>query len=477
MHYKEKMAREQLMVMSYEAMIGPDNEVRLIDLVCKKFFKEHPFNEKWKGNNNEGRKSYPPDSMLKLLVYGYFNGISSSRKLERETYRNIEMIWLVEGLHPDHWTICDFRRESETIIKDFLKSFRKFLIEEGFATTQKVAFDGTKVKAYARREMLTTENIEEKLKNIDKSISDYLLKLDGNDHHEDELESAKTEIDELKEKIRKLELAKSKLEQAGATLKESGQHYYSPGDAEAVMVKGRDGKFTGYNVQVGVEGKGHFIMTDRVTTDTNDMQQLQENVDSVTEETGISPNEILADKGFSNTTQILDIEKDGTTHCYIPLIETKREKSEKEGVYFVYDKNSDVYTCGESKKLTLFAKSIKHSGAYYNIYKSHECGGCQIKDKCTKSKSGRTLKRNVNQDRIDLYKEKIAGDYAKERTRERKQIVEHPFGTIKMLMGKFNFLLKGKTKAQMEFDYYTVAYNLKRLISCATVPELIVKMK
>ncbi len=476
MHYKVKISREQFMVMSYDAMIAPDNVVRLIDLVCKKFFVEQPFNEKWKGNKNEGRKSYPPDSMLKLLVYGYFNGLASSRKLERETYRNIEMIWLMEGLQPDHWTICDFRRESETIIKDFLKSFRKFLLDRNFAASDKVVFDGTKVKAYARREMLTAESIQEKLENIDRSISEYLSKLDSNDSHDDELESAKTEIGELKAKIKKLELAKSKLEQAEEAIKDSDKKYYAPNDTEAVLVKGREGKFPGYNVQVGVEPKGHFIMTDRVTTDINDMQQLKECVKSMTDETGVPLTEISADKGYSNTVQILDIENDGTAQCYIPLIETKREKSEKEGIYFVYDKNSNTYTCGQGKKLLLHARNVKHSGAYYNVYKCHQCEGCLVKDKCTKSKTGRTLKRNVDQDRIDQYKEKMAGDYARQKIRERKQVVEHPFGTIKMLMGKFNLLLRGKTKAQIEFDYYTAAYNLKRLIGCAPMSELIVKM-
>jgi len=477
MHYKEKISREQFMVMSYDAMIAQDNSVRLIDLVCRKFFIEQPFNEKWKGNKKEGRKSYPPDSMLKLLVYGYFNGIASSRKLERETYRNIEMIWLMEGLQPDHWTICDFRRESGAIIRDFLKFFRKYLIERSYATTQNVVFDGTKVKAYAKREMLTSESIREKLENIDKALSEYLSKLDSNDSYDDELESAKTEIGELKEKIKKLELAKSKLEQAEAAIKDSEKTYYAPNDIEAVLLKGRDGKFPGYNVQVGVETKGHFIMTDRVTTETNDMQQLKKCVESLTEETGVAPTEISADKGYSNTAQILDIEMDGATQCYIPLIGTKREKSEKEGIFFSYDKSSNTYTCSQGKKLVLLARNVKHNGVYYHTYKCHECKGCLVQNKCTKSKTGRALKRNVDQDKIDLYKEKITGDYAKQKIRERKQVVEHPFGTIKMLMGKFNLLLKGKTKAQIEIDFYTVAYNLKRLIGYAPISELSDKME
>ena len=477
MHYKEKISREQFMFMSYEMMITHDNPVRLIDLVCKKFFIEQPFNEKLKGNTNEGRKSYPPESMLKLLVYGYFNGLASSRKLERETYRNIEMIWLMEGLQPDHWTICEFRRESGIIMKDFLSYFRKFLINNKYITTDRVVFDGTKIKAYARREMLTIERISEKLENIDKSLTDYLSKLESGDNEDNELEIAKSEIKELKNKICKLELAKAKLEHSKKALEKSGKKYYAPNDPEAILVNGRDGKFPGYNVQVGVDAMGHFIISDRITDDTNDMRQLQECVKSVSENTGETPKEVLADKGFSNTTQILNVEKDGTTLCYIPMIETKREKQEKEGINFIYNREDDTYICPQGKKLLLLTRNQKGRGIYYNIYNCHECKECAIRANCTKSKYGRKIKRNVDQSRVDQYKERISRDYAKERIKERKTVVEHPFGTIKMLMGKFNILLKGKVKAQIEFDYYTAAYNIKRLIGCAPVSDLMVKME
>ena len=252
MHYKDKISREQLMVMSYDTMITPDNAVRLIDLMCKKFIKEHQHDLKWKGEKNEGRKSYPPVSMLALLVYGYFNGIISSRKLERETYRNIEVLWLMEGLQPDHWTICEFRRESEIIMKNFLKAFRRFLLEGSYAQAEKVVFDGTKVKAYARREMLTVESIQEKLTDIDKSISEYLSKIENTDTVENSLELAKAEIATLKEKLKILESKRHKLKHAENALKESGEKYFAPNDTDARLMKGRDGKFPGYNVQVGV---------------------------------------------------------------------------------------------------------------------------------------------------------------------------------------------------------------------------------
>lgn len=475
MHFKERHNREQMMMVSYETMVSPDNPVRLIDLMCRKFINDNPWREEWKGKEQKGRKSYPPSIMLSLLVYGYLNGISSSRKLERETYRNIEVLWLMEGLQPDHWTICEFRRNNEQLIKDLLKGFRQFLLGEGYASGTKLVFDGSKVKAYASREMLNSEGIRKKLENLDKSIAEYLSQLESNDSQEDELEIARGEIKQLKEKIEKLESQKAKLEALDETLKASGKKQIAPNDKDAVLVKGRDGKFAGYNAQTGVEGKGHFIMHNKITTDTNDQQQLESCVESVREETGIAPEEVLADKGYGNTAQILNVENSGP-QCYIPLPERTREKEEKKGIVFGYNKQSNTYTCPQGKELRLHIRNKKHHGSIYNVYKCHECEGCPIREECTKSKTGRTFGRNINQEKIDQYKKKLTTDYAKERIAERKGIVEHPFGTIKWLMGKFNFLLTGKEKAQIEFDLYATAYNLKRLMNCGRTTELMSKM-
>ena len=475
MHFKEVQHRGQMMMVSYDTMVLPDNPVRLIDLLCRKFIADNPWREEWKGKEEKGRKSYPPVSMLGLLVYGYFNGISSSRKLERETCRNIELLWLMEGLQPDHWTICEFRRDNAQLIKDILKTFRRFLLDEEYASGKKLVFDGSKIKAYASRNMLNSEGIRHKLENLDKSIADYLSQLENNDSSEDALETAWEEIKQLKGKIAKLEAQKAKLEAVKRTLKGSGKRQISPNDKDAVLVKGRDGKFAGYNAQTGVEGEGHFIMYNEVTTDTNDLQQLENNVEKVTEENDIAPEEVLADKGYGNITQILNIEgKD--IPCYIPLQTTSREKEEKQGLVFKYDKETDTCICPQGKKLYLFSKNCKHHGAIYNAYKCRECDGCPIRMNCTKSKTGRVYKRNIEQERIDQYKEKLKTNYAREKIAERKGIVEHPFGTIKWLMGKFQFLLTGKEKVQTEFNLYTTAYNIKRLINSDSTMELMDKM-
>lgn len=465
MHIKEGQNREELVMLSYDIMVPRDNPVRLIDLLCKKFIADNPWREEWKGTKGKGRKSYPPAQMLSLLVYGYFNKVTSSRMLEKEAYRNIEVIWLLEGLAPDHWTICTFRRENEGLIKDLLKSFRSFLLGEGYASGKRMVFDGSKMKAYARREMLTKDGIDKKLENLDKSIAEYLSQLEGNDSRDAELDTAREEIEKLKGKISKLEKLKSKYEIAGKALAQGDKKRIAPNDPDAVLVKGRDGKFAGYNTQSGVEGKGHFIMHNEVTTAPADQQQLENCVEKAIEETSIVPQEVLADKGYGNTAQILRLEEKGIG-CYIPLAESAREKEEKKGMVFLYDQPSDTYTCPQGKKLHLHIKNKKHHGSVYAVYKCKECEGCMVQENCTKSKTGRTYSRNIEQEKIDKYKEKLTSDYAKERIAERKGVVEHPFGTIKWMMGKFNFLLTGKEKAQIELDLYTTAYNIKRLMNC-----------
>lgn len=474
-HIKTGENRQELMMLSYDMMVLPDNPVRLIDLMCKKFISDNPWREEWKGSSKKGCKSYPPGALLSLLVYGYFNRINSSRSLEKETQRNIEVLWLMEGLQPDHWTICAFRRENKELVKELLKSFRAFLLDQKYASSRRLVFDGSKLKAYANRNMLTKKGIDKKLENLDKSIAEYLSQLEHNDTHDHELESAREEIEKLKAKVEKMEKQKSKIEAAKEMLESSGQKQISPNDKDAVLVKGRDGKFAGYNGQAGVESKGHFIMHNEIRTEANDQQQLANCVDKAEEEMDETIEETLADKGYGNTTQILDIESKGT-QCFVPLVTTSREKEKNKGHVFTYDKPSDTYICPQGNKLILYQKNFKHNGAIYNRYKCYECEGCPIRNKCTQSKTGRTYKRNVRQEEIDKYKQKLETDYSKERIAERKGVVEHPFGTIKWMMGKFNFLLTGKEKVQTEFDLYATAYNLKRLINCDSITDLMDKM-
>jgi len=475
MHYKDRLDRHQIMMLSYDSMIAGDNPVRLLDAMCRKFLEDNPQLCSLKGQKNEGRKAYPPSVLLNLLVYGYFNGISTSRKLEKETHRNIEVIWLTEGLRPDHWTICEFRRENGKAVKAFLKTFRRFLKDQSYISGDKIVFDGSKIKAYASREMLTENGIIKKLENIDQALSGYLKTMEEIDSLEDKDEKLRQEIEELKKNIEKMESLKKSLDETNETLKRKQLKRIAPNDPEAVLVKGRNGKFAGYNLQIGVDSKNHFIVSNHVTTDTNDRNQLGECVREAVSQLGTAPREAIADKGYANFKDILYLEEQGT-ECFVPVPVSEREKNEADGLVFTYDKDSDSYTCPEGKPLNLIAKNIEAAGSLYNKYKCKECSSCPVREKCTTSKTGRTIKRNVDQELIDNYKTKLKEDRSKKAIRERKGIVEHPFGTIKTLMGKSELVLCGKEKAIIELDLYIMAYNMKRLQNLDKTKLLIQKV-
>lgn len=472
MHYKKKHCRQQMMMVSYDSMIGHDNPVRLIDLLVKKYLMDNEGKFSWKGNQKRGSRSYPPETFLSLFIYGYFNGIASSRKLERESCRNIEVIWLLEGFQPDHWVICKFRRNNKELLRHFTLEFRRFLKEESYLTGRSIVFDGSKMKAYASREMFTENQLENKLENIEKELSDYLGKLENNDSLENNLNQAHDEINKLNKKIASLEKAKEDLNTCKTQLNKSNKKRISPNDQDATLVKGRDGKFAGYNVQMGVDPKHHMIVSGEVTTEANDSNLLSRCVETASTEIGEYPEKVIADKGYCNLSQILDLEQRGI-ECFIPTIQTHREKEEDEkGLFFQYHPNRDIYICPQEQELTLISRNQRKNHHIYNVYQCKTCGDCPVKSQCTTSQTGRIIKRNVLYPQIDSYRKKMKTEQAKRWIQKRKEVVEHPFGTIKMLMGKFNFLLTGTEKVQIEIDLYTTAYNLKRMLKIDTIANL-----
>lgn len=461
------------MMLSYDSMISEDNSIRLLDLMGRNFFKSNPELFSGKGKKQKGRKAYSPSSLLNLLIYGYFNGISTSRKLEKETHRNIEVIWLMEGLQPDHWTISDFRKENGEAIKSFLKTFRRFLMDQSYTNGERMVFDGTKVKAYASKDMLTQSGILKKLDNVERKLSGYLTAMEQLDSLEDKDDRLNNEIEVLQRNIAKKEAEKKRLIATNDLLNQEGKKRIAINDPEAVLLKGRNGKFAGYNLQIGVETKNHFLMTDYLTLEVNDRKQLEECVEQTVCQTGIKPKEAVADKGYGNFKDIFSLEDQGV-ECFVPLQKTENERKEEEGLVFAYDESEDRYVCPQGKFLTLFARNIKSSDSIYNNYRCRDCAGCPIRSQCTTSKYGRAIKRNIEQKKIDSYKKKLLREPALQAIKERKNIVEHPFGTIKALMGKFELVLCGKHKATIELDLYILAYNLKRLGNIQK-PEVLIK--
>lgn len=478
-HFKKARDRSEILLYPHvDQWISQNNSVRILDKVVEAFVKENIGTIEYSGKSEKGCSSYGPDTMLKLLLYGYFNWITGSRRIEKETYRNMEVIWLIGDLKPDHWTICKFRRENKDLIRSVAIELRKFLIANGYIEGKQIAIDGSKMKANASRDMFSEKTIIDRINNIEQQIDNYLVNSEETDEFEARLENESKENDLLRKKIKELEDEREKLKVLKNHLHDKGKNYISPTDPDANLMQSRDGKMACYNVQTGVDAKNHMIVLGEVTCNVTDMILIKTDFDNIKTQLELNPEEIEADKGYANIGLIKEIEESSQTKCFIPLLESDQKNSDfSNGIQFVYDQENNQYTCPNNKKLKLISANSKQRSQFYNIYKCKDCRGCSMRSKCTTSKSGRILKINIDNQWISLYKQRLSEPENRKKIMQRKTIVEHPFGTIKFMMGKLGFLLRNQHKVQIEVDLYTTAYNLKRLISIETIQTLIQKIE
>jgi transposase len=481
MQYIEPNDRHQMQLMgSIDDLVEADNPVRIIDKIVDSIV-ESDIERFEKENVTEvGRPKYHDSVHIKLYLYGYFNGISSSRRLEVETHRNKEVIWLLGGLRPDHWTISNYRKEKGEDIKYVTKKFREYLRDAGYIKLKTVAIDGSKIKAYTNRDMLTIEKIEDKLKGIDKKIEEYLLKIaetDRRDEVKDELESNETESGNKKyiDKIIELQKQVEELKNKKEILEEENRKYIGASDNDARLMKSRDGKIPAYNVQIAVDQEYKMIADSEVETEETDLQMLPVMIESIKEELKKVPEEILADRGYNSADKIEALEKkEEGINIYTSQQVTSRDKEE---ISFKYNEEKDEYICSAGKRLVLKQRNKLMKKSLTNAYQGIECDGCSLRSQCTKSKKGRIYHRYLNQKWRDEYKKKMQSKLGKEKTRIRKTIAEHPFGTIKYLMGKIPLKLRGKEKVSTEINLYTTVYNLKRLFNLESFGDLFEKIE
>lgn len=481
MKYIQPADRQQYHIMSsLDDLISPEHPVRIIDKIVDSIISSDIKRFEKEKENESGRSSYHPSIHIKLYMYGYFNGISSSRKLEVETHRNKEVIWLLGNLKPDHWTISNYRKENGEAIKYVTKKFREFLKDNGYIKLKTVAIDGSKVKANTNRDMLTKEKIEKKLEGIDKKIEEYLGMIAENDSHDDVTNEILDEgIDTVNQKyiskIIELQKQVEKLQNQKEILEKEGRKQISSTDTEARLMKSRDGIIPAYNVQITVDAENKMIADSEVVTDEVDLDQIPEMIESIKEELGQVPEEAIADKGYSKPDLIEKTEKkEKGIKIYITPEKTRKDKEE---IKFEYDSGKDEYRCSLGKRLVLVQKNKLKNESLVNVYQGIECRDCPLRDKCTGSKKGRIINRYLNQQWRDDYKAKMLSKIGKEKMLLRKAIVEHPFGTIKYLMGKIPILLRGQEKVSTEINIYTTVYNLKRLINIEPFESLFIKIE
>ena len=461
---------QYIMMNSLDDTVPENHPLRLIDSVIEQIVRDNPSEFTTdRVESDPGRPAFAPQTMLKLFLYGYLINCRASRKLEAETQRNIELMWLLGKLSPDHWVIAHYRRVHGDQIKTVTKAFRQFLHTHGYIKGERVAIDGTKMKANACREMLSTEKIEKRLDHLDEQMEEYLSKLAENDHRDDldeELDALDGSIPpdrHLREKVIALQKQIDELTRNKETLNDSNKNYLSPADPEASMMKSRDGKIPAYNVQSVVDDAHHMIATTEVLTDRADNGALAVMVKSLQDEIGVIPQIVAADAGYYAPDLIEQVESQSKATCYIAAPERERDSS---AITFQYDASTDCVTCSQGKPLVLLHKNKLKKKSLANVYRGTQCVGCQLRSQCTSSKYGRIVHRYHNQDWRDRYRERMKKEASRAIVALRKSLVEHPFGTIKLWGGKLPLLLRGKAKVSTEINLYATAYNFKRLLNC-----------
>ena len=277
MKYRELQPREQgFLFNNIEDWVSEDNPVRLIDLLINKLYESDPDKftaSRSSSNDTTGRKAYPPYLFAKLYLYGYLNRINSSRRLEAECSRNLEVIWLMNNERPDFKTISNFRKDNGEVIRWCSRSFKTFLRETGYIKNEKVAYDGCKVKAYAAKEGYTLDGITHRISNLEKDLETYFSLLEKTDVEEDLSEEAIQRETALMERISSLENQLHTLESYKQKMESESRSSYFPNDPEAILLKGRYGSYPGYNLQAGVDASNHMVVSAEVTTHANDWDE------------------------------------------------------------------------------------------------------------------------------------------------------------------------------------------------------------
>lgn len=479
MHYITPKDRHQYTFMNnLDDLVSGDNEVRIIDLLIDTILSDNHQQIAsiiQKGLSPLGRKAYSPATLVKIYIYGYLNSINSSRRLEKECNRNIEMIWLTGNLKPDFKTISDFRRDHNELIEYIYSKFIKFLKDKHYVGANTIAIDGSRIKANTNRDMLSKEKLQKRIELVNQKMEEYLNIIRTNDLDEDlveeltDYETSDKINQHLIEKIAQLQKQLEDYKSLNEKLENKDGNYISSSDKEANLMKSRDGYIPAYNVQIAVDSKNKMIVSTEVSTQPTDYNLLEPMVEKVKTELQTEVNEVFADKGYRNMEQIKRIEKLFVSKCYVPLIE---KQTEKNGIDFEYDEQGDEYICSQGKRLVLKQRNKYKRGALTDVYQGTECTGCPIRSECTKSKKGRIYHRYHDEEWRISYKNRLKQFTSVEKINIRKTLVEHPFGTFRYWMGKIPLKLRGKRKVSTELNLYSIAYNIRRLISISGIEQI-----
>ena len=410
-----------------------------------------------------GRPGYNPRMMLKLYIYGYLNRVPSSRRLERECQRNIEVIWLTGQLAPDFKTIADFRKDNGKAIREVCRTFVALCRKLDLLSAASVAIDGSKFKAVnARDKNFTETKMKRRLARIDASIARYLSQLETADRHGDAIPQAK--VTRLKSKIEKLQQEIVRLNAINTEMLESEDRQISltDPDARSMATSGKDTGVVGYNVQMAVDTQHHLIVAHEVTNVGTDRRQLSNMAEQARTEMDVEKLEAVADRGYYKSEEIKDCEDAGIS---VTLPKPQNSGAKAEGRFgkqdFVYVAADDVYRCPAGERLTYRFSGVE-KGKTIRRYWTSACKTCALKAQCTKGPE-RRIPRWEHEAVLEKVQARL--DHNPDAMRVRRSTAEHPFGTIKCWMGATHFLMTTLPKVATEMALNVLAYNIKRVIA------------
>ena len=422
-----------------------------------------------------GRPSYHPATMLKIYMYGYLNQVQSSRTLERECQRNLELIWLTGRLAPDFKTIADFRRDNGPAIRRVCTQFVVLCRNLHLLDAGSVAIDGSKFKAVNHREKnFTHDRLARRMAAIEATIDRYLAELDSADRQH-EVTGVPVPAAKVERLTRAIETLKTKLKSLAALeerMRASGEKQISltDPDARAMTSQSHSAYVVGYNVQSAVDTQHHLIVAHEVSNVGVDKSQLSSMAGKARDALDVQTIEVLADRGYFKSEELAACEKAGIeTYVPKPLTSNARAEGRFDRRDFVYDRESNTYACPAGERLT-YRMTTEEAGKVMHRYWTNACEGCALKAHCTPGKQ-RRVTRWEHEDVLERAQERL--DRRPDAMIVRRSTVEHPFASIKAWMGATHFKMKTLKHVATEMALHVLAYNMKRVMAIVGVPGLI----
>lgn len=461
----------QLLPATLEDYVSGDNPVRFVDAFVDTldlkaagfcFPKENP--------EGRGRPAYGPDFLLKLYLYGYTHQLRSSRRLEAECHRNLEVIWLMRELKPDFKTIADFRKDNAAAFKAVGREFTRLCRRLDLFGGQLLAIDGTKLKgSNARDQNWGQSKLNKQLARIDGRLEEYLRALEQADGQQ-EAPARKLSGAELQSQIARLKERRARTQERLQSLKQSGQSQLSATDPDSRGMKGAQGHLVGYNVQGAVDAKHHLLVCSEVTQSAVDQGQLARVAQAAKAELEIQKADVVADGGYFKSEDIKSCQELGM-EPHLPAVENS--PSERAGLFgkqdFRYEPEQDVYVCRKGAALSRRRQMEDKGRVLFNYDNPKACAECPLKARCTKAEY-RTVSRWEHEESLERMAAAVAAAPAK--LAARKTLIEHCWGTLKWLLAG-GFLVRGKEKVGAEVSLAHFGYNLKRALAVVGLEKLL----